>query len=146
VHSAIFLFFNESLEARSRQLTYYFVESFPKFLVLSLLMPIKLRWNVVRYKGINLGYFLSHVLLMLTFPVLLYVGRYFSDYRASLMGAISLYTGVFSLYIVFYIERRFVSIGAVERRTFANQLVMSKCLSSAVCSLIIGLLIFSGAK
>lgn len=145
-HSVVYICCYGSIEARSRQLTYYFVENLKKFLVLTIMLPIKLRWSVTKYEGLNFGYMISHISLMFTFPVLLYVGEYFPEYRASIMGAVALYTGLFSLYIVFFIERRFVSVSGQERRLFANQLVVSKCISSFLCALIVGVVVILGLE
>lgn len=86
-----------------------------------------------------LMYFIAHLFLSLIFPLLLLLGSTFNDVRASLMGVISIYTGLFSIYIVFVVERKILLINLESRAFFVKSLVFSKSLSLLFSS---GVLIF----
>lgn len=135
----IFYRFHENISRSLKISVYEFSYSLKKFFIRMLTLPFK----VVKYSSnkadfsfskTQIIYLLSHIFLTSVFPILLILGSYFLEYRASIMGAISIYTGVFSIYIVFYIERPLANMSVKKRHELVKNLLFSKLLSLLVVS------------
>jgi hypothetical protein len=87
-------------------------------------------------------YAISHLLLALVFPLVLMLGDIFPDYRGMLMGSTSVYTGFFSIYITFFIERKIPYLSVSERVRYIKSLVLTKTIAILLsCYLLTGYLI-----
>lgn len=87
---------------------------------------------VLKLKDINILYGVSHFFLALIFPTVLIVGELLPDYRGVLMGSMSVYTGVFSIYITFFIERKVPYLNEAKRTKYIASLVATKIITSVV--------------
>jgi hypothetical protein len=87
---------------------------------------------------------LSHFFLTLIFPIVLLLGDVFVEYRGILMGATSVYTGIFSIYITFFIERKIPYLSSDERVEYIMSLVYTKLI--AILSSCFFLVIIVGVK
>lgn len=96
----------------------------------------------IKFQGINFMYAASHFFLALIFPAVLIIGEYLPHYRGVLMGSMSVYTGVFSIYITFFIERKIPYLGQEKRTEYVDSLVNAKILTSLVVFVFILLLCF----
>lgn len=74
-------------------------------------------------------YGFSHIFLSFIFPLLLIIGSVFPEYRALFMGMTNAYTGVFSIYITFFIERKIPYLKNTERVGYISSLMTIKLLS-----------------
>jgi hypothetical protein len=134
IHSFIYLVFYNFLIRKSQALIYTFGTNFRLFLKHFLYLFSGAKTNKIDFSNANFSnlqkmYFLSHVVLSMTFPLLLLLGNNFSEFRASIMGVVSIYTGIFSLYIVFYIERKIVTLELEPRAKFVKSLIVSKSMA-----------------
>ena len=142
IHSLVYLMFYNFLIKKSHSLIYKFSNNFRKFVMHLLFLFSGAKRNKIDFKDFSFSslqklYFLSYVVLPITFPLLLFIGDIFSDYRASFMGLVSLYTGLFSLYIVFVIERKIVILEPEARASFVKLLIISKSLAVLCSSLLL---------
>jgi hypothetical protein len=91
----------------------------------------------IRTKKLSVLYCFSHCFLALIFPLVISLGVQFGEYRALMMGGTSVYTGVFSIYITFFIERKIPYLKNEERHIYISSLVFSKVVSSSLVAFLI---------
>ncbi len=131
LHSGIFWIKFHVVIANSNSLLVLFARNFIlfyKYLVFRLFVGSGDALLVSKIKWV---YFTSHVFLALLFPLVITIGTVFSDYRAMLMWSISVCTGIFSIYITFFIERPIPSFKNTERTLYRSG---SQCLDNKMKS------------
>lgn len=88
-------------------------------------------------------YGISHLFLSFIFPLLLLLGAMYPDIRALFMGMTNVYTGLFSIYITFFIERKIPYLENNNRRVYVSSLIHVKLIFIFAASIFI--LLFSNA-
>jgi len=137
----VFLFFYERLRYNAKYLIYYFNSNLKKFIYfLMFRIFIDSKRERIKFGKINLLYSVSHLFIYLTFPVVLLVGINNVEYRGVLLGGISAYTGIFSIYILFFVERKIPGLRLDVRINYIRELMLSKLLG--MISAIIFVVIF----
>lgn len=130
LHSVIMFFMEKTIKRNAKFLIYYFSYSLRKFftfLFFNLFKNAELLWGV---SSIKVLYLIAHMFLSLIFPVVLIIGLANQEYRALLMGSISAYSGVFSLYILFMIERKIPNLAVIARGEYIETLIFSKVIAT----------------
>ena len=139
-HSLFFILVFDGMQRKSKLLVYTFAYDLKKFF-----FNLALFFRGLTFSGGLIKsppkplylYAVAHAFLSLVFPVLLMVGFMFNDFRATIMGAVSIYTGVFSLYIVFFIERKIANLVPEKRFDFIRGLVFSKSISLMIVAVVL---------
>jgi len=125
----IFITFYERLRSNAKYLIYYFNSNLSKFAYFLIFRAFSGAKKIrIKNGAIDILYSVSHLFIYLTFPVVLFVGINNIEYRGVLLGSISAYTGVFSIYILFFVERKIPGLRLRDRVNYVGKLMLSKLL------------------
>jgi hypothetical protein len=139
-HTIVYLFSFFYFQKRSSFLVYYFPYNLKYFLLHITLLFKNIEFKFLPYKGTSpelMVYFVSHIFLSLIFPLILMIGAEYPTLRATLMGVTSVYTGIFSIYIVFIVERKIARLNPGDRSEYIKALIFHKCISTFIASMIL---------
>ncbi len=146
-HSVIFYYKSENIIRNTTDFVNLFNVSFIKFFKYALCNLLFSRNindsnidnektnNLLKIKQLNIIYTISHFFLALIFPLVIYLGNAYEEYRGLFMGSTSVYSGVFSIYITFFVERRIPYMKHEDRSQYIYSLINSKVISTLVVSI-----------
>lgn len=129
-HAIFFLYKYNAVINNYRPLVYLFNKNLYLFYKYLFTRLFRGRRRTLARGDVRIIYFASHVFLALLFPLVIILGKSFEEYRAMIMGGTSVYTGLFSIYITFFVERKIPYLEDVERQSYIARLVITKIYST----------------
>ncbi len=143
-HSLYFLFFYKNIVDKSHLLIYFFTKDLFKFYRFLFTRMIYGKAVFIGFNRILSLYLTAHLALSLLFPFVIWLGVLNNEYRGFMMGSIGVFSGVFSIYILFFIERKIPVLSQSERRAYISRLVFTKVMATSVSAVVLLLVVIGG--